>query len=143
MIAQAVVDSGVAVKWFVSEPHQEKAQQILLARRNGTLNLLAPDLIHAEFGNVMWKKQMFQSLDAADAQTALATFRGIPLTITPAADLLDEAYRLAVAHRRSVYDMVYLALSLRANCRFVTADEKLVNAVGQDFPDLVWLPNWF
>jgi len=62
--------------------------------------------------------------------------------VTPAKDLLDEAYQVAVAHRRTVYDSLYLALSLRAGCRFVTADERFANAVGSTFPNVVWLANW-
>lgn len=138
----AVADSGVIIKWFVDEPHQETARRIRDDFENETLELLAPDLIYAEFGNIVWKKQVFQGLPAADAQLTLAAFRGYELSITPASDLLDDAYRIAIAHHRTVYDSLYLALSLRAGCRFVTADEKFVNAVGAAFPNVVWLPNW-
>jgi hypothetical protein len=34
------------------------------------------------------------------------TFRALPLTQTPMAALLDSAYRLAVKHARTVYDML-------------------------------------
>lgn len=139
---EVVTDSGVAVKWFLEEPYQDEARNILQERRAGRLRLLAPDLIHAEFGNIVWKKHIFQGLSETDAETALMLFRAVPLTITPAKDLLDEAYRLAVAHRRTVYDSLYLALSLRAGCRFVTADEKFATAVGSTFPNVVWLANW-
>ena len=40
------------------------------------------------------------------------------------------------------YDALYLALGIRENCQVVTADEKLVNAVGTAFPNLIWLPTW-
>ena len=50
--------------------------------------------------------------------------------------------QLAVTYRRSVYDSLYLALSLRSNCRFVTADERLVNAVGTALPNVISLQNW-
>ena len=62
--------------------------------------------------------------------------------LTASEELFEEAYRLAVVHRRAVYDMLYLALSLRAGCQFVTADEKLVNAVGNTFSNIIWLANW-
>jgi predicted nucleic acid-binding protein len=137
-----VVDSSVAVKWFVVEPYTAEAQRILDDYQNGVVSFLAPDLINAEFGNIIWKKHLFQGLDAGDAQNIIDAFRALQFTITPTATLLEEAYKIAVAHRRTVYDSLYLVLSLRENCQFVTADEKLVNAVSPSFSNLVWLANW-
>ena len=62
--------------------------------------------------------------------------------LTPTADLLSEAFRLAIAHERTVYDALYLALSVREQCPYVTADEKLVNAIRTAFPNVVWVANW-
>lgn len=137
-----VVDSSVAVKWFVVEPYSSEARQILDAYQNRLLSFLAPDLINAEFGNIIWKKQIFQGLDASDAQDILDKFQQLQFTVTPTAELLEDAYKVAVTYHRTVYDALYLALSVRENCQFVTADEKLVNAVKSSFPNLIWLANW-
>jgi predicted nucleic acid-binding protein len=137
-----VVDSSVAVKWFVPEVYTAEAVRILTGYENGAISFLAPDLIHAEFGNIIWKKQTLQGLDSVAAETAIAKFRKLTFKLTSTELLLDDAYRLAVMHKRTVYDALYLALSLRAGCQLVTADEKLVNAIGAAFPDVVWLANW-
>ncbi len=138
-----VIDSSVAVKWYVLEQNSTESRRLFGEYRNGKLTLLAPDLIYAEFGNIMWKKQAFQNFDPLDAANIVDEFqKGVTLTLTSTKELLDEAYSLAVAKKRSVYDMLYLALSLRVGCKFVTADEKLVNAVGPAFPNVVWLANW-
>jgi predicted nucleic acid-binding protein len=137
-----VVDSSVAVKWFVVEPYSIEARRILDAYQNGILSFLAPDLINAEFGNIIWKKHIFQGLTAPDAQDVLEKFRQLQFTFTLTAGLLDDAYKIAVTHRRTVYDALYLALSVRESCQCVTADEKLVNAIGGAYPNLIWLPNW-
>jgi hypothetical protein len=77
-----------------------------------------------------------QNLAAEDAEEVLAAFRLVTFMVTSCAVLLEEAYRLAVTHQRTVYDAMYLALSLRENCRWVTADEGIVNALGGDIsPD--------
>jgi len=141
-MSQLVVDSSVVVKWFVVEPYSTEARRILNDYQTGVLTLLAPDLINAEIGNIVWKKQIFQGMAAADAQLVIDTFRALPLRQTPTAVLLDSAYRLAVTHRRTVYDMLYVALSIQESCQFVSADEKLVNAIGPTFPNTVWLGNW-
>jgi predicted nucleic acid-binding protein len=137
-----VIDSSVAVKWFVAEPYSAEARRILGEYQTGMLNFLAPDLIYAEVGNIVWKKHRFQGLAAADARAIIQAFLGLRFSLTPTADLLADAYPLAVTHQRSVYDAMYLALSVREGCRFVTADEKLVNAVSGAFPDVIWLGSW-
>ncbi len=142
-MTELVIDSGVAIKWFVDEDHSAEARRILAAYKASALSFLAPDFIYAEFGNVMWKKQTFRGFDPSDAKFIVEDFRSEPaILVVSARDILEEAYRLAVAHKRAVYDMLYLALSLRAGCQFVTADEKLVNAIGRVFPNIVWLANW-
>jgi predicted nucleic acid-binding protein len=137
-----VIDSSVAVKWFVVEPYSTEALKILDQYRNGSVSFLAPDLINAEFGNIIWKKHVFQGLDASDAESIVDDFRALPFIFVPTATLLEDAYRLAVRHQRTVYDSLYLALSLREGCQFVTADEKLVNAIGSSFPSILWIANW-
>jgi predicted nucleic acid-binding protein len=137
-----VIDSSVAVKWFVIEPYSTEARRILDAYQSGELSFIAPDLINAEVANIIWKKQIFQGLGLSDAVEILDKFRGLEFSFVPSKELIEDAYRIAVSHRRTVYDALYLALSVRESCQFVTADEKLFNALGSFFPNLVWLANW-
>ena len=142
MMIDLVVDSSVVVKWFVPEPHTPEALRVLAGYQNGQLSLLTPELIYAEFGNIIWKKQIAQGLDAVTAEETIEKFLRLNFRLTPATTLLEEAYRIAIAHKRSVYDSLYLALSLREQCQFVIADERLVNAVGGAFPQVIRLADW-
>lgn len=142
MMDTVVVDSSVAIKWFVVEPYSVEAHYILEEYQAGTLTLLAPDLLYAEVGNIVWKKHRSQNLATEDAEEVLAAFRLVTFMVTSCAALLEEAYRLAMTHQRTVYDAMYLALSLRENCRWVTADERIVNALGAIFPQIIWVANW-
>ncbi len=47
-----VVDSSVAIKWFVPEIHTVEAIRVRAAGRS----LHAPAFIDVEMGNVLWKK---------------------------------------------------------------------------------------
>lgn len=134
-------DSSVAIKWFITEPLSDRARLILEEWQMGTLTLHAPDLMVAEFGNIVWKKHRFQGLSAVGAQLIIETFGALNWTLTSSATLLAEACRLALLYNRSIYDSLYLALSLGEQCRFVTADERLVNAVGASIPNAIWLAN--
>ncbi len=138
-----VIDSGVAVKWFVNEPNSAEAERIFDEYLASEIFLLAPDFIYAEFGNIIWKKQTLQGFNPTDAAKVIDDFRTrVTIALTSTADLLEDAYQLAVTHRRTVYDMLYLALSLREGCQFVTADDRLVNAIGSQFPNIVRLADW-
>ena len=137
-----VVDSGISVKWFIAETDSAVALEILKDYRNEKISFLAPNLIYAEFGNIIWKKQIFQGLDPLDADLAIQEFKKISFIITPIPTLFDDAYRIAVKYKRTFYDSLYLALSVKENCAFVTADEKFYNAVRQDFPKIILLANW-
>jgi len=87
-----VVDSGIAVKWFIQEEDSDIAQLILDEYKSENLSFLAPDLIYAEFGNIIWKKQIFQNLDANDAGFAIQEFKKISFTLTPITLLFDAAF---------------------------------------------------
>jgi predicted nucleic acid-binding protein len=137
-----VVDSSVVIKWFVAESNSDDAQRLLSEYQAGNVSFHAPDLLAAELGNIVWRKQRFQGMSVADGELIISAFHTLAFQFTPCAMLLDDAYRLAVAHQRTVYDAMYLALSIRQKCRLVTADQRLVNAVGTSFPNLVWVGNW-
>jgi predicted nucleic acid-binding protein len=54
--------------------------------------------------------------------------------------LLQSAYELAEQYNRPrAYDAQYLALSQRLSCEFWTADERLFNAVKDQFSHIRWL----
>ena len=139
---RVTVDTSVVVKWFFDEPHAADALRLRERCRTGGWVAVAPDLIYPEFGNVVWKRVVFEGLDPEDGAAVLAAFSALPLEIVPSLPLLPTAYRLGVELRQSVYDGVFLAASLAAEADFVTADEALYQAVRGRFPRVRWLPTW-
>ena len=120
-----VVDASLVAAAFFREPCAEAAQEVLTANRP----LYAPDLISAEFGNVVWKRCRRGEITAEEAAGLMADFLRLPLEITPTAELADVALQLALRTGRTVYDCLYLALAVRTNGVLVTADKRLVNAL--------------
>jgi predicted nucleic acid-binding protein len=139
---QYIIDSGVIIKWFVDEPLMAQARAILNAFRNGDLVIYVPDLMYAEIGNILWKKQRFQGLRPERAQAILETIMDTAFAVVPTATLFEDAYKIAVTHGRTMYDSLYVALGQREDCPFVTADEKLFNALLAAFPTVQWLGGW-
>lgn len=120
-----VIDASIAVKWFIPESHSINALRLLATG----CELLAPDLIFAEFGNVIWKKWMRKELEPEVISPLLADLIRMRLRVVPTAVLANKAADIAITYRRSFYDSIYLALAVSAQGRMVTADEKLCNAL--------------
>ncbi|MCX7044225.1 MAG: type II toxin-antitoxin system VapC family toxin [Candidatus Sumerlaeota bacterium] len=131
-----VVDSSIAIKWFVSEPNTAEARRILESYQKGAIRLLAPDLIYSEVGNIVWKKWRIQQLSETDALDIITEFSRLGLETTPSSLLLRNAYYWATNCQRTVYDSMYVALSAQEQCPFVTADEKLYNAIREAYHDI-------
>jgi predicted nucleic acid-binding protein len=120
-----VIDASVAVKWFMPEPHSINAISLL---ETGS-ELLAPDLIFAECGNVLWKKWLRQELEPTDIPAILGDLNRMNMRIVPTFVLSEEASDIAITYRRSFYDSIYLALAVTTDSIMITADEKLRNAL--------------
>ncbi|MGQ0594619.1 MAG: type II toxin-antitoxin system VapC family toxin [Gammaproteobacteria bacterium] len=120
-----VVDASVAVKWFLPEVQSAEAVRLL---RDDYL-LFAPDLIFAEFGNVLWKKWRRKEIEADVARRILEDFRRFPLEVHSSETLLAAAWTIAEELHRTMYDSLYLALAESKGYRLVTADHKLYNSL--------------
>ncbi|MBI2941517.1 MAG: type II toxin-antitoxin system VapC family toxin [Chloroflexi bacterium] len=121
-----VVDASVAVKWYVPEVGTAEATAIL----NGGDSLLAPDLLVAEFGNVIWKKVRRGELSPSEASDVADAFvAACPLALRPASAFLRPALDIATRWQRTVYDALYLAVALAEGCPLITGDDRLVRAL--------------
>jgi len=52
--------------------------------------------------------------------------------------LFSEALQIALTHDRSVYDCLYVALAVQSKTEWITADERLANALAARLP-VKWL----
>jgi predicted nucleic acid-binding protein len=120
-----VVDASVAVKWFVPEALSDEAASLL----DDPVELLAPDLLYSEAGNILWKKVARGEIEERDARDILAALVRVPLSVVPSSALVEGALEIALARRRTVYDGLYVALAVARDAVLVTADDRLVEAL--------------
>jgi predicted nucleic acid-binding protein len=110
-LTRLVVDASVVVKWFLPEDHTEDARRLL----ESDFELLSPDLVRTEFGNVLWKRWRRDEIPPEAADEALRDLNGLPLDIHPSESLLhEEAWTVAERFDRSFYDGLYVALAVQA-----------------------------
>jgi|CXWL01.1.fsa_nt_gi predicted nucleic acid-binding protein len=114
-----VIDACVAAKWLVPEPDSLLAAALLADE------LIAPDLLYAEVGNILWKKQLRGEMDAGTAQIAARWLLQVPLQVHDSAGLLADALALALQLQHPACDCFYLALARRVDAPLITADRRL------------------
>ena len=136
-----VVDASVVLKWlglFRHEPLVTEAQSLLDRWLQGSLELVAPDLLWAEVANAHWRGARQNRFTSADARASLATLHSHGLLIVQSEPFIDRALEIALRYERTAYDSLYVALAENLNATLVTADEKLANALAGSFP-VKWL----
>ena len=136
-----VVDACVAAKWLLpaaSEALLDQANRLIERHVRRELLLLAPDLIEAEIGNILWKAVRRNRLRPADATNSLRRFTELGIQTIPTSGLIDRSLQIAIDCDRNFYDSLYVALALATETELITADERLVNALGSRFP-VRWL----
>lgn len=136
-----VVDASVAAKWILpaaGEAFLDQANRLIERHARRELQLLAPDLIEAEIGNVLWKAVRRKRIAPANAGHSLRHFLELGIQAIPTSDLLDRSLQIAIECDRSFYDSLYVAVALATESPLITADERLVNALGSRFP-IRWL----
>ena len=124
-MSRFVVDASVAIKWYVPEVHSGEADRLLTFNAE----LFAPDLLYPEIGNILWKKIMREGMTEEKARSIMQAVAVLPLTVWRTGVLAESALTIANRVKRSFYDGLYLALAMTADCRLVTADLKLYNAL--------------
>jgi len=132
-----VIDAGIAVKWFLppsNEQYAESAFALLKRYVAGQVRFVVPDLFWAEVGNVCWKVARQGRWSQKDAQAAVSGIKKRNFPTVSALALLEDALAIATAFDRSVYDSLYIALALTTKSEFITADERLANAVAAHLP---------
>lgn len=120
-----VVDASVAVKWYLEEPDADAEQQLAAAESD----LIAPDLITAEVGNVLWTRLRTGEITREQAQAIAIALPRAFAVLTPSAELLASALAIATALDHPIYDCLYLALADRSDASLVTADRRLFGRI--------------
>lgn len=136
-----VIDASVAAKWVLpaaGEPLAQEALELLEDYADGELRFVVPDLFWAEFANILWKAVRQKRLRPASADGALRAMRERNFPTVSSHSLLIEAFAIATAFDRAVYDALYVALAVTSNSQLVTADERLANALAAHLP-VKWL----
>ncbi len=106
-----VVDNNVAVKWYFPQDFREEALRVFYAGRDEEVILMAPALIHAEFGNTLWRYHQSGELSLAEIWEIWEDFGQTPLSYVDIDPLIPRALEISTSYGCTVYDALYVALA--------------------------------
>jgi predicted nucleic acid-binding protein len=134
-----VLDSSVALKWFLGEPDSDKALRLRDDARAAVHELLAPDFFPVEVTHAITRAERQGRITPAEGSSFVTDLLAELPDLHPSLPLLPRAYVLSSLFRQGVYDCIYVALAEREGCELVTADDKLVKNLRVTFPFVVSL----
>ena len=130
-----VLDTSVGLKWVLTETDSDKARNLRDEVQATPRDFIAPDIFAAECAHALTKgERQGKVIDPTALYNdvmldAPRLFLSIPL--------MPRAIEIARKARIAVYDCVYVALAEREGCDLITPDQRVINALKQDFPFLV------
>jgi len=121
-VSPLVVDTSVAAKWYLDEPYADQA--LTLLRSDAELH--APTFLDVELDHVLCKLTRRGELASEEARSMHGAFETLPIVRHDTAFFRDLAFELALAHRRGIYDCLFVALAELLATHLVTADRRLL-----------------
>ena len=118
-----VLDTSVAIRWYVDQPGSEHAREL----RDAGVEFVAPAVLRWEIANVLRKKGVLVGLlTKADVVAALLDLPALEVTITED-DLTSTvaALQLSLRHRLDLWDAAFVLMALQTGLTLLTADARL------------------
>jgi predicted nucleic acid-binding protein len=122
---EALLDTSVAVKWFIPEEDSEKALSLRRAQEDSELQLYAPEVLLMELANALRYTSEFSAREIVEA---LETPFELNVMLIPfSLEALNSAVTLSLEHDLAVYDAYFLALAQAMEIHLITADRKMLS----------------
>ena len=120
-----VLDASIAVSWVLHDEFDARSHHVLALLRQD--EGIVPQHWHYEIRNALLVAERRGRATVSETEERLDSLDELPLRTDQQADL-QEALRLARAHRLSFYDALYLELAKRRFSVLATLDTELAQA---------------
>ena len=115
--------------------HVENKYEQSLAALESVDQIVVPDSLFAELGNVIWQWIQFRQLPLQIGLDALQDAEALVDVMISSSQIRDVALKLAVEANHSFYDTLFVAAAIHSDTQVLTYDRKL----GAKFGDYVIL----
>jgi len=107
--------------------HVEDKYEQSISALESAAQIVAPDSLFAELGNVVWQWIQFRQLPLQAGLDALQDVEALVDLTIPSSHIRDVALKLAVEASHSFYDTLFVAAAIQADTQVLTFDIKLAN----------------
>jgi predicted nucleic acid-binding protein len=95
--------------------------------------IIVPDSLFAELGNVIWQWIQFRQLPLQIGLDSMLDAEALVDVIISNSQIRDIALKLAVESSHSFYDTLFVAAAIQSETQVLTYDQKLANKFGDRF----------
>jgi predicted nucleic acid-binding protein len=126
-----IVDTSALVRLYIPDgPVPDGLEGAVESAWRGDVVLLAPELLLAEVGQVLRKKERAGFMSREECDVVLDAILALPLETVPHRPLMADAMAVARETGLTVYDALFLALADGWGAKLISADERLAQAFG-------------
>lgn len=123
---QIIIDSSVAIKWYLPDEHNDKALAIKSDFTDGTVLIAIPALFFYEVNNILRTVSKSLRIAREDSIKAYQNLLELSFMVYSSKELFKAALEKALTEDISSYDASYIALAEYLQVPFYTADQKLI-----------------
>ena len=129
-----ILDSSVAFKWVVPEPHSDEALHLRAGFQSGIDELLSVDVFPGELGHALTRAERQGRITIGEALRLWSDVMTTAPHLVASLPLMHRAIAISSQTRVGVFDCLYVALAERESCELVTADTRLISNLQLHFP---------
>ena len=129
-----VLDASVGLKTVLPETLSDKATALIREFQKQVHELIAPDTYLVECAHALTRAERKGLIQPREGEDKFTLISDTCPDLIPHLPLLARAFQISSVMRHGVYDCLYLALAEQEQCELVTADLRLVSALGSKFP---------
>lgn len=124
-----IIDSSIAIKWYLPDETDDKALKIASGFRNKSILIAIPILFFYEMGNILKTTSKNLRINGKDATAAFKSLLRLDFIAYSSKELLKATLEKSIDLDLSFYDASYIALAEYLQIPFYTADLKLLKKV--------------
>jgi predicted nucleic acid-binding protein len=126
-----VIDASVLVKWYIQENDSDKALLLRNEHVNGEILISAPALISYETTNALKYSNLFSTSQLKEIALSIQSY-GLSLHAFDG-ETAELAIEASQKNDITIYDGSYLGLAKKLGVEFITADQKLINKLTEEY----------
>jgi len=121
-----VIDTSALIRLFIPDgPIPEGFEEFFRGLERGNNMAIAPELLLVESANVLDGKRKMNEISETESVQLLTDVLSMPIRYFSHGPLISAAFDLALEHRLTLYDAVYLALALKQGAILFSADKDM------------------